>query len=418
MEKNEEPYDVIVIGGGASGMMAAIAAAKNGKHVLLLEKNKKLGEKLRITGGKRCNITNAEFDEKVLLKFYGDAAKFLHSPFSQFGVQDTFTFFESRGLPLVIQDKKRAFPHTEKASDVVAVLEKSLHDLGVHIQTDVSVEHIMGSDGSIQYVIAGGKKYHAASYILATGGTSHPETGSTGDGFRFLRDLGHTVIDPTPNLVPLSVVDAWVKKLAGVTISMMKITFFVNQKKSFAEKGRILLTHFGLSGPLILNAARRVEDLMHEGAVTATIDLFPERNLGELDKDVLSVFESQKNRNLKNALVDIVPAGMTNALTSEVFVDLDPDKKVHSITVAERKYIVHTLKSLPITITGLMGLDRAVVADGGVLLSEIDTRTLGSRLYKNLFVTGDLLNINRPTGGYSLQLCWTTGYVAGFHAKD
>ncbi len=408
-------YDVIVIGGGASGMMAAGRAAERGQRVLLLEKNKQFGEKLKITGGGRCNITNAEENERLLLAHYGQAEKFLYSPFSRFGVPDTFSFFESRGLPLVVQAGQRAFPATEKALDVFLVLEKYLQAGQVDIRTQSTVDRLVGDSGGIQKVIAGGEEYTADAYVLATGGKSHPETGSTGDGFTWLKDLGHTVQPPTPTVVPLAVQDPWVKSLAGVAVDNCKITFWVDGKKQLALKGRILCTHFGLSGPLILNAAGQVADLLHAGVVTATIDAFPALDLGALDKRMTGVFDLNKNKGLKNVLKHIAPAGTAPAMLT-LLPGIDPEKKVHSISKAERKTIVHLLKALPLTISGLMGYDRAVVADGGLSVKEVDGKTMRSRKYNNLYVTGDVLHISRPSGGYSLQLCWTTGWVAGSNA--
>lgn len=395
-------------------MMAAGQAASQGKKVLLLEKNKNLGEKLKITGGGRCNITNAEESVRLLLANYGDASKFLFSPFSQFGMPETFKFFESRNLPLVIQARKRAFPASEKASDVFKVLEKFLKDNKVIIKTSARIDKIVGEDGEIKKVVSGNQEFVAKSYILATGGKSHPETGSTGDGFKWLADLGHQVKDPTPAIVPLAVKDRWVKSLAGVSLSAMKITFFVDGKKAFKLKGKVLFTHFGLSGPLILNAASKVGDLLHEGEVTAQIDAYPDTDLGALDKRITKIFDANKNKDLKNIFPEISPHGTAKALMS--LLSFDPNIKVHSITKEQRKEIVNLLKALPVTIEGLMGEDRAVVVDGGVSLKEIDAKTMRSRLYNNLFITGDLLHINRPSGGYSLQLCWTTAYVAGMNA--
>src|SRR3989344_5117650 len=282
-------YDVIIIGGGASGMMSAGRAGERGKRVLLLEKNSELGAKLKITGGGRCNITNAEEDEQILLSHYGEAKSFLHSPFSQFGVKDTFSFFESRGLPLIVQARKRAFPKTEKAMDVFKVLEKYLKQGNVEIRTKAKVERIIGVDGRIEQVVVNGKILSADSFILATGGMSHPETGSTGDGFSWLAKLGHTVKEPTPTIVPLAVSDQWVKKLAGVSLSSVRINFFLEGKRKITLKGSILCTHFGLSGPLILNSAGDVSDLLHEGAVTAQIDVHPQEDVGPLDKRVTGV---------------------------------------------------------------------------------------------------------------------------------
>ncbi|MFA6414750.1 MAG: NAD(P)/FAD-dependent oxidoreductase [Candidatus Paceibacterota bacterium] len=408
-------YDVVVVGGGASGMMAAGRAAECGKRVLLLEKNAKLGEKLAITGGGRCNITNAEEDVRLLLSKYGAADQFLFSPFSQFGVAETFSFFESHGLPLIVEAGKRAFPATERAADVVAVLARYLEEGCVEVRTGVVVERIVAGKGRIERVETSAGDFSAQTYILATGGVSHPETGSTGDGFAWLRELGHTIEEPTPTVVPLKVKEGWVKELAGVALASMKITFFVHGAKKFSRTGTLLFTHFGISGPTILNSAGRVADMLQEGVVTATLDLFPGVDLGALDKRVTEVFDANKNKLLRNVLKEVVPPGMADALLS--FTGTDPEIKVHSVTKENRKKLVEVCKRVPLTITGLMGFDRAVVADGGLPLSEIDTKTMRSRLYENLAVTGDLLHIRRPSGGYSLQLCWSTGFVAGNHVS-
>lgn len=407
-----QTYDVIVIGGGASGMMAAGTAARRGKKVLLLEKNKKLGEKLSISGGGRCNITNAEENVRVLLKNYGDAESFLYSSFAQFGVQDTFSFFEKLKLPLVVQARKRAFPHTESAPDVKKVMELYCTHPNITIKTNSPVEKIVKKEDYVSHVVVKGVSYSGTSIVLATGGMSHPETGSTGDGFGWLRTLGHAVENPTPSIVPLAVKDAWVKNLPGVSLSFMKISFFVDGKRAFSKIGKVLFTHFGLSGPLILNAAKKVGDLLHTGEVTATIDMYPDTEFDVLERKVIAVFDSNKNKVFKNVVKEFVPDGMFEAVLSLLSSELR-DTKVHSVSKEDRKKIVHLLKGMPITIDGLMGYDRAVVADGGVPLFEIDTKTMLSKKVNNLFITGDLLHINRPSGGFSLQLCWTTGFVAG-----
>lgn len=411
-------WDLIVVGGGASGLMSAGRAGELGKSVLLLEKNKKVGEKLKISGGGRCNITNAEFDNRVLLKAYGKAEPFLYSLFSQFGVKETFSFFESRGLPLITEAGNRAFPKTQKSEDVLAVLQKYTEKGGVTIKTGTPVTRVHGSKDGITKVTSGKDSFYAKNFIFSTGGVSHPETGSTGDGLKWLKDLGHTVLKPTPAIVPIAVKDQWCKQLAGVSLSNMKITFFVSGKKNFSLSGKILFTHFGISGPLILNNAHKVSDLLHEGQVTAEIDAFPKIDLGMLEKNIISVFDKNKNKTLKNIIKEIVPDGMGKGILILLADKLDITKKVHSITKDERKLIVRTLKALPLTISGLMGFDRAVVADGGVMLSEIDFKTMRSKIVPNLYITGDLLHINRPSGGYSLQLCWSSGYVAGSHIGE
>ena len=408
-------WDVIIIGGGASGMMAGISASRLGKKVLILEKNKSLGEKLKITGGGRCNITNAEYDVHKFLENYGKSKDFLYSPFSIFGVKDTFKFFEELGLPLVIQARKRAFPHTEKATDVYLVMKKELEKCGVVFKLGVNVIDLIEKNNKIISVKTKEGMYDAKSFILATGGTSHPETGSTGDGFKFLKNLGHSVENPTPSVVPLEVSDAWVHLLAGVSLSFMKITFFLDGKKQFTKTGKILFTHFGLSGPLILNSASHVGSLLEAGKVEATIDAYPDTDEGSLEARIIKTFDENKNKTLKNILKDITPAGMAKAFEM-VLGSMDLETKVHSVTKEDRKKIVKLLKNLPIHITNLMGYDRAVVVDGGVELKEINMKTMQSKLYDNLFITGDLLNINRHSGGYGLQLCWTTGYIAGENA--
>ncbi|MBP9766116.1 MAG: NAD(P)/FAD-dependent oxidoreductase [Candidatus Pacebacteria bacterium] len=409
---SKEKYDLIVIGGGPSGMMAAGTAASNQKKVLLIEKNNELGKKLKISGGGRCNITNAIFDHKIFLKKFGIAEKFLYSTFSQFDVKDTFSFFESRGLPLVTEENNRVFPQTQKALDVFDIMKKYISNKNIEILTNNLVLKINTSKDNIISIETKKGIFIADKYIIATGGLSHPETGSTGDGFKWLKDMGHTSKVSSPNIVPLKVSDKWVKNLSGTSLSNMKITFYVNKKKSFSETGKILFTYFGISGPLILNLSQRVHDIFHEGSVTAEIDCFPDQDLGTLEKNIIKIFDENKNKSFKNIAKEIIPIGLSSALLDlEVIEDINT--KVNNITKENRKVIVRLLKALPMTIVGLMGMDRAVISSGGIPLTEVDTKTMKSKLFKNLYLTGDILDINRPSGGFSLQLCWTTGYVAG-----
>lgn len=413
MAQNTE-YDIIVIGGGASGMMAAICAARAGTSVLILEKNKTLGNKLSISGGGRCNITNTNEDKNAFMSAYGDMGKFLHTSFARFSVKDTLSFFEKIGVPIVTEARNRAFPVSQSAQDVTDKMKAELRVLGVRMQTGEAVKNISIFKGKIKKIETNREEYSAKKYILATGGLSHPETGSTGDGFGFLKKAGHTIFDPSPSIVPLAVKEHWVKSLSGTSLDNMSITFFLDGKKKFKKTGKILFTHFGVSGPLILNSSQKVGDLIQGGSVTATIDLYPDIVSEQIEKNIIKLFDSYKNKDFKNILPEIVPRGM--AETFLYLSKIDPDKKVHSITKEERKKIVDSIKSLPLTITGLMGFDRAVVADGGVDLKEVDTKTMKSKIIDNLYVTGDLLHINRPSGGFSLQLCWTTGFIAGTEA--
>jgi predicted Rossmann fold flavoprotein len=313
-----------------------------------------------------------------------------------------------------VETNNRAFPESEKASDVVRVLEEYLKEGKVEVRTETGVDNIETKNGRIERVVAGGKTFSADSYILATGGLSHPETGSTGDGFSWLRSLRHMIEDPTPTIVPLKVKEVWVKKLSGVSAEA-KLTFFVNGKKKFSKVGPMLFTHFGISGPTVLNSSSKVADLLQEGEVRVRIDLYPKLDLGVLDKRIAGVFDTGKNRLLRNAFKEIAPPGASEALLS-LLPSIDPEKKVHSVLKEQRRMLAELLKNLELTITGLLGFERAVVADGGLVLNEVDMRTMRSKKFENLFVTGDLLHIPRPSGGYSLQLCWTTGYVAGSNA--
>ena len=394
--------------------MAAGTAGAQGKKVLLIEKNKRLGEKLRITGGGRCNITNNTPDLRTLLPKYGDAEQALYSSFSQFGIKETFSFFESRGLPLKTEANNRSFPQSEDATDVVKVLEKYCKENGVEVLSGTAVEKILAHGDEVTEVVTKQGIFTARNIIISTGGTSHPETGSTGDGFKFLKDLGHSIIPPTPSIVPIAVKEFWVKSLAGITAPSIKINFFAEGKKQFSKSGSVLFTHFGLSGPLILNCAKDIADLFYLGAVTGSIDLFPKKDFSIVESEMVGLFDSNKNKLFKNALKEFVPPGMPTALLT-IMPEGIADKKVHSVTKEERKAIIHLLKALPFTVQGLMGFDKAVVADGGVPTKEIDMRTMKSKKYKNLYLTGDLLHITRPSGGYSLQLCWTTGYTAGLN---
>jgi predicted Rossmann fold flavoprotein len=438
-------YDTIIIGGGASGMMAGIVAARAGGRVLIIEKNASMGEKLKITGGGRCNIFNAEEDVRILLKNYGENQKYLHSPFAKFGTPETKNFFQEIGIEVKTEDRKRAFPISEKALDVYKALEKKLIENNVEIKLNSSVESLAlaslpEGEGprvglkNVEYVKIKNddKIYTAKKYILATGGYSHPETGSTGDGFKFLKslNLGIDIVEPTPSLVPVTVSNEWVKKLTGKTVENLKMTFFVDgvkkkvlkYKKSIEQTegyknavagNRILFTHFGLSGPTILNASKEISDWLKEGEVVLSLDLFPQFDEKEFDKFLLNIFEENKNAVLQNILKKIYPGNILTEIFADNLPNLDLEKQVNDVRVSERKDVCRVLKNLPIAITGLMGFDKAIIADGGVNVDEVNFENMSLKKIPNLHITGDMLNINRPSGGYSLQLCWTTGYIAG-----
>lgn len=410
-------YDVIVIGGGPAGMMAAGRAAEQGARVLLLEKNPTLGKKLLITGGGRSNVTNAEFDPHLFLAKFKAAAKFLYSPLAQFGVEDTLRFFADQGMPTKVEAEKRVFPVSDSAQSVWDALVRYMEAGKVTVKTESEVAGLEVADGSISSVqLKNGERLEANAYILATGGKSRPETGSTGDGFRWLRRIGHSVREPKPSLVPLRVREVWVHKLSGLSFADAKLAVFRDGKKQDSRRGKILFTHFGLSGPLALNMSRSISEVLPYGTMTVLIDLRPETNIGELDAELQTLFEAAKNKQLKNSLGGFAPAAMIPILIQ--LSAIDPEKPVHSVSRTERLALVRLMKGLTLTVTGLLGADKAIVTSGGVALDEVDFKYMRSRLYLNLYLVGDVLDIDRPSGGYSLQLCWTTGYVAGTAASE
>ena len=413
-------YDVVVVGGGPSGMMAAGRAAENGKRVLLLEKNKKLGKKLDVTGGGRCNIFNAEPDKRKLAEKYGDAGKYLHSAFAQFAMEDAWKFFEDRGVPIVVEARKRAFPKSQKATDITDTMRKYVISNGVTIRTGIRAKGFITDEksGKIAGITTNKESFAGDSFVLATGGASHPETGASSEGVSWLTEFGHTVHEANPNIVPLKVEDEWVKKLSGTTLSFMKITFGTNLTKEqgrFSKTGKILFTHFGLSGPLILNSSFEVKKLLKGGPVEAAIDMYPDTDIGTLRRRILEVFNKNKNKELRSVLKEFVPNGMADAVAAQFDTTLQ-HTRVHSIEKEVRHALVDRLKAMPLTIIDTMGLDRAVISDGGIDMKEVDTKTMRSKKVENLFLTGDVLHINRPSGGFSLQLCWTTGWIAGNNA--
>ena len=418
MKKPESTtYDVIVIGGGPAGMMTAGRAAELGAHVLLIEKNEKPGKKLLITGGRRCNVTNAEFDNRKLLEKFKGKGKFLFSAFSQFSVSDALEFFHSHGMPTIIEEGQRVFPKSERAQSVWNVLHDQMKKKRVTILTNSPCNEFVLKSGHIVGVkLLNGDVLHARSYVLATGGMSRPETGSTGEGFTWLEKIGHTVSKPNPALVPIRTKEAWAHKLSGLAYKDVKVSLFQNGVLQYARIGKILFTHVGLSGPLILNMSKDIGELLTYGPVGAVIDLFPKEDQGTLDKRIQEIFRIHQNKKIKNVLGEITEKALAQAIPS--ILQLPEDKEVNNITRDERLRIVKFLKAIPLTPTGLLGIEKAVVTSGGVVLEEVDFKTMRSRIHENLSLVGDVLDIDRPSGGYSLQLCWTTGFVAGTHVAE
>jgi predicted Rossmann fold flavoprotein len=411
----EHDWDVIVIGGGAAGMMAAGRAAELGARVLLVEKNDILGKKLLITGGGRCNVTNAEPDKRKLLARFKDSDKFLFSPFSEFDNMSALQFFNSRGMPTHVEAEQRVFPNTSKAESVWNVLVEYMRQGGVTVRSNSPVQSIEAAGGAITGVtLKGGATLRARSYVLATGGKSRPETGSTGDGFAWLSAIGHAVRQPEASLVPITIKDQWVKTLSGKSLTDAKITIFQNEQKQAVQKGKILFTHFGLSGPAILNLSKDIGELLKYGEVIISLDILPTQDYSQLNDALQELFRTEDKKKFKNALSSLVPPGFASIIVEKS--GIDPEKKCNSVSREERLSMVKLLKDIRMEASGLLGEDKAIVTSGGVTLEEVDFKTMASKLFPNLYLIGDILDIDRPSGGYSLQLCWTTGFVAGTNA--
>lgn len=415
MNKLENSYDIIVIGGGPAGMIAAGRAAELGAKVLLLEQNDSLGHKLLLTGGGRCNLMNYEPDTRRFLERFKDRQKFLFSPFSQFGVSETLAFFNSLGLETKIEAEGRVFPVSDSAVSVLETMLSYLKKTGVTVQTGARVTQLTKRakkiTGLIVVIKDQSRTLLAKKIILATGGLSRPDTGATGDGLNWLRILGHDIPLSSPALVPVKIKENWVKELSGLSLADVKLKVLKDNKKVAANSGKLLFTHFGLSGPLVLNMSRTIGELLKTGAIQLALDFRPDLDYPDLDRDFRAYLADKKNRLLKNCLTGFVPATLAPVLIR--LANIDGKKPVNLLKKSERLSIVKLLKDFRLTATGLLGLDKAIITRGGANLAEIDLKTMRSRLYPNLFIIGDLLDIDRPSGGYSLQLCWTSGYVAG-----
>lgn len=409
-------YDVAVIGGGPAGMMAALTAAERGASVVLIEKNERLGKKLLITGGGRCNVTNATFDNRALAQKYGSKGKFLLSPLSQWSAQDTISFFEKRGMSTKVENESRVFPTSNSAQSVWDVLVLDLKKHGVTILTKTPVQEILRTKTTIRGLETSRGTIYAREYIIATGGTARPETGSSGEGFVWLKKLGHTVGKSDAALVPIKVAEPWVKNLQGLSFPKARVTLFENGVSRGGTIGKILFTHFGLSGPLILNMSRTIGEAMKESLVTLSIDLFPTLDHKALDEKFLTHLKTVQNKKWQNALKGFLPSLFTEYAIK--LSAIDPEMLVNKIPRTARTEFIKKLKDLRVTPTALLGSEKAIVSSGGVTLEEIDFKTMRSRKITNLYLVGDVLDFNRPSGGFSLQICWTTGFVAGKSAAQ
>lgn len=404
---------VYVIGGGASGMIAAIAAAENGHQVIILEKNEKLGKKLYITGKGRCNLTNA-CDREAFFENVISNPKFLFRAFHQFSAYDTIDFFEHLGLRTKTERGDRVFPLSDKSSDVIAVLRERLERLGVDIRYRCEVADIVYEGGSFHGIILKGSDdiLYGDAVIIATGGLSYPLTGSTGDGYDFARKAGHSVTELSPSLVPLYVSESYIKELMGLSLKNILITVKAGQKEIYKDFGELVFTHFGVSGPVILSASRHIIPYLgQKEKITLTIDLKPALTQQQLDARILRDFEEFKNKQFKNSLNHLLPNKLIDVIIRLSYIN--PDKQVNSITKEERLGLVALLKNFTFTITKLGPYNQAVITKGGICVKEIDPSSMESKLIKNVYFTGEVLDLDALTGGFNLQIAWSTGYLAG-----
>lgn len=414
MKDEFKNYDIAVIGGGPAGMMAAITASSLGAKTVLIEKQGKLGTKLLLTGGGRCNLTSIEKNNRDFCSKFGKNGDFLFSPFSIFNFEKTIEFFEKNGLRLK-KEGNRIYPESENAKDVLNLLILLLKKNNVSILTSSEVKDFKKKEKEIDYIsLVDGKKIRAKNYIISSGGKSYAVTGSTGDGFIWAKKLGHTVTELKPSLTPVETKEKWSKSLQGISLKNISICLLLNGKKEKEEKGEILFTHFGLSGPLILDMSREIGELNKKGKLKIIIDLFPEKSLNDLDVYIQKLFEKNRNKLVSNFLSTIFPEKLSPFILN--FSSIPMSRKINNLTKEERLRLIRTLKKIELNVVGLLGFDRAMVTSGGISLKEIESKTMKSKIIDNLYFAGEVIDIDGSCGGYNLQLCWTTGYIAGLNS--
>ena len=407
---------VIVIGGGPAGMMAAISAAECGARVSLLEKNEKLGKKLFITGKGRCNLTNAADIEEFFRAVISNP-KFLYSAFYSFTNEQTIAFFESLGLKTKVERGGRVFPQSDHSSDVISALSRELSRRKADVLLRTEVKELIIEEGRAAGVLlSSGKKLYADAVIVASGGISYPSTGSTGDGYRFAESCGHRVTELSPALVPMEVKEWYAKELMGLSLRNIQIRITEGKKKLYEEFGEMLFTHYGVTGPVILSASSVVGNRLKQKELTLHIDLKPALSEEQLDKRVLREFEANHNRQFKNAVDSLFPAKLKPVMVE--LSEIPEDKKVHEITKEERLRFVRLIKDFTMTLTNLRGYNEAIITKGGVSVKEVDPGTMESKKVSGLYFAGEVLDLDAVTGGYNLQIAWSTGYLAGMSAAE
>ena len=408
--------NVVITGGGPAGMMAAITAARRGFKVTLVEKNEKLGKKLFITGKGRCNITNAG-DTEDLFNSIVTNRKFMFSSFNGFSNYDTLGFFDELGLQIKIERGNRVFPESDHSSDVIGALNRELKRLSVDVRLNTEVKDIIVNGGKATGVVVkcSGKEstIQADNVIVATGGNSYQSTGSTGDGYRFARKLGHSVTPIVPALVPFNVAEDWESDLQGLSLKNVSIVVLDGKQEIYSDFGEMLFTHFGVSGPLILSASSFAARRIKEHPLKLIIDLKPALSQEQLDERILRDFDEEKNKAFKNSLDKLLPKKMIPVIVR--LSDIDGNKKVNEITKQERQRLVSLIKGLELTLTGLRGFNEAIITQGGINVREINPTTMESKLVKNLYFAGEVLDVDALTGGFNLQVAWSTGYAAADH---
>lgn len=402
---------VMVIGGGAAGMFAALSAAQAGHTVTIFEKNEKLGKKIYITGKGRCNLTNA-CDTDDIFSNIPRNAKFLYSAIYTYDNFRVIDFFERNGMLTKTERGNRVFPVSDHSSDVIAALQRALEKAGVQIYFHAKVKEILSKDGKIiGLTTENGEKHYADAIILATGGKSYPTTGSTGDGYTFAKKLGHTIEPLSPALVPLTVKEAYCMQMQGLSLKNVKAEIRDGKRVLYDEFGEMLFTHFGVSGPLILSASSVVGDVLKKQNLQLCIDLKPALSEEQLDARILRDFEANKNRCFKNVLNGLLPSKMIPVVIE--LSEIRPEKKINEITKQERTQLVKLLKNFPMTLTGFRDFKEAIITRGGVRVKEVNPSTMESKLVKGLYFAGELLDVDAYTGGFNLQIAWSTGYLAG-----
>lgn len=402
---------VLVIGGGAAGMFAAIFAARNGNEVHVLEKNEKLGKKVFITGKGRCNITNAS-DMDTLFDSVVSNSKFLYSSFYGYTNQDVMNFFEELGLKIKVERGERVFPESDHSSDVIAALSKEMRRLGVEVSLYTEVKKILtNEDGVTGVLLSDGKKIDGDVCIVATGGFSYQTTGSTGDGYRFAKENGHQVTEILPALVPLTVKETYGKELQGLSLRNVEASIYDGKKELYREFGEMLFTHYGVSGPLMLSASSYLTKILRKKELRLVIDLKPALTMEQLDARVLRDFEENKNKQFKNAIGKLFPAKLIPVMLE--LSGIDPEKKVNEISKEERQGFVHLIKHFEMTIIGTRDFNEAIITQGGVKTKEINPSTMESKIIPRLYFVGEVLDLDALTGGFNLQIAWSTGYAAG-----